>query len=279
MKVTYLGTTMLLFDDGTDQLLFDCHVTRPSMLRYVFGNLSTDTAVADRVIREFEIERLRGIFISHTHHDHVMDAPYFANQCHADIYGSPSALNVSKGGMVPENRFHSFSDSMEYQVGKYHITVLPSIHSKPTIFNNDLGQTIDTPLTQPAKKKDYKEGGSFDFAVRHDGKTFLIRPSYNYLEGELKDIRADILFLGITGLSKDTPERQKTFFRETLNYVKPNTVIPLHWDNFFAPLFKAPSGMPWFIENTPESMRILAENCTERKISCIVQLPLSAMEY
>lgn len=31
MKVTYLGTTVLLFDDGKDQILFDAHVTRPSI--------------------------------------------------------------------------------------------------------------------------------------------------------------------------------------------------------------------------------------------------------
>lgn len=36
MKVTYLGTTTLLFDDGTDQILFDCHVIRPS-LKNVFN--------------------------------------------------------------------------------------------------------------------------------------------------------------------------------------------------------------------------------------------------
>ena len=31
MKVTFFGTTMLLFDDGKDQILFDANVTRPSL--------------------------------------------------------------------------------------------------------------------------------------------------------------------------------------------------------------------------------------------------------
>ena len=30
MKVTFFGTTTLLFDDGKDQILFDAHITRPS---------------------------------------------------------------------------------------------------------------------------------------------------------------------------------------------------------------------------------------------------------
>ena len=37
MKVTYFGTTTLLFDDGKDQILFDAHITRPSLGKYVLG--------------------------------------------------------------------------------------------------------------------------------------------------------------------------------------------------------------------------------------------------
>lgn len=37
LKVTYLGITTLLFDDGKDQILFDCHITRPSLFKYVLG--------------------------------------------------------------------------------------------------------------------------------------------------------------------------------------------------------------------------------------------------
>ena len=42
MKVTFFGTTTLLFDDGADQVLFDAHFTRPSLARYIFGSASTD---------------------------------------------------------------------------------------------------------------------------------------------------------------------------------------------------------------------------------------------
>ncbi len=279
MKISYLGTTMLLFDDGRDQLLFDCHVTRPSLGRFLFGRLSTDAAVADRVIRDFGMDRLRGIFISHAHHDHVLDAPFFALSCGAELFGSPSALNVARGGDVPEERLHSYQDSMDFTPGDFRVRVLPSVHSKPTAFNNDLGQTIDQPLRQPAKKGEFKEGGSFDFLITHGERSFLIRPSYNYLEGQLRGLHAEVLFLGITGLSKDSGERQQRFFAETLDLVQPRTVVPVHWDNFFAPLYGTPAGMPRLLENTGESMRILAENCRTRGVNCVVQPPLSSMEF
>ena len=279
MKVTYLGTTMLLFDDGADQLLFDCHVTRPSIPRFLFGRLTTDEAVADRVIREFRIDRLRGIFISHSHCDHVMDAPYFARRLKADVYGSASSLNVARGGGVKEERLHSFGDSMQYQVGGFHIEAILSVHSKAHWYNDDLGQTIDAPLAQPARKKDYKEGGSFDFLITHGDRRFLIRPSYNYLEGQLNGIRADVLFLGISGISKDTGERRRRFFEETLDKVQPETVVPVHWDNFFSPLYGRVKGLPPVIEDTGKSMRCLKENCRMRGCSCILHVPLTVRNY
>ena len=195
MKITFFGTTTLLFDDGTDQLLFDAHFTRPSLLRYIFGNTATDQTVVNEMMSIHRIDRLRAIFISHSHHDHVMDASYIANRCNALIYGSVSALNVARGGNVPESRLVEFKGNETYEVGDYRVTVIPSLHSKPTILNNDLGQTIDAPLRQPARLRDYKEGGSYDFYVETGGKRYVIRPSFNYIEGQMDGYQADVLFL------------------------------------------------------------------------------------
>ena len=278
MKVTYLGTTMLLFDDGKDQVLFDCHVTRPSIAQCLFGKIGTDTEIADRVIREFKIQRLKAIFISHSHHDHVLDAPYFATKTGADIYGSASALNVARGGKVPEACLHSYDDSMEYQVGGFHVTIIPSIHSKAHWYNNDLGQTIDTPVVQPTKKAAFKEGGSVDFLIEHNGKKYLIRPSYNYIEGQLDHVQADVLFLGVEGLSKDTEKRARTFFAETVDKVQPKLVIPVHWDHFFKPLYGPIYRVPVKMEDTGKSLWMLSEYCAKAGVDCVVQLPLSSME-
>lgn len=278
MQITYLGTTMLLLDDGADQMLFDCHITRPSLLKCVLGKFQTDRTVADRVIDDFAIDRLKAMFISHTHHDHVMDAPYFLTRCGGDIYGSASARNVALGGGIDEARIHCYEDSMAYAVGAYRIRVLPSVHSIAHWYNNDLGQTIDKPLVQPAPKKAYKEGGSFDFLVEHSGKKYLIRPSYNYLEGELDGIRADVLFLGIAGLSKDTPERKAKFYAETLDKVQPSLVIPVHWDNFFTPLFDESKWCTGVLENPEKAIGEARNACESRGIRFRQLMPLESIE-
>ena len=250
MKITYFGTTTLLFDDGRDQILFDAHLTRPSLIRYALGSGSTDKKLVDETLKAHHVDRLKALFISHSHHDHVMDAPTIANQCGATIYGTESTLNVARGGGVPEQRLVRFQANETYQVGGYRVTVIPSLHSKPNLLNNDLGQTIDAPLSQPARLRSYKEGGSYDFYIEASGKRYMIRPSFNYIEGQMDGYKADVLFLGVGGLQKADPDMESAFFRETIDRLQPELVVPLHWDNFFSPLTKPVKGMPRLIEKT-----------------------------
>ena len=276
MKVTYLGTTTLLFDDGKDQLMFDCHITRPSMSKFVIGKICTDEELADKIIEKFHIERLKAIFVSHSHYDHVLDAPYFAVKSGADIYGSESTVNVAIGGNVPEQKIHLFDINREEIIGNYRIKIIPSIHSKAHWYNDDLEQIIDEPVIQPASKAKYKEGGSYDFLIENQERKYLIRPSFNYIEGQLDDIKADVLFLGIAGLSKADEATENKFFEETVEKVRPELVVPVHWDNFMSSLEKPIKGMPKFAEDTAKSMFKLAEYCGENGISCIVQLPMTS---
>lgn len=278
MKVTFFGTTTLLFDDGKDQILFDCHFTRPSLMKYIFGRASTDTDIVDEMLKKHHIDRLKAIFISHTHHDHVMDAPYVANRTGAVIYGTSSAMNVARGGEVKEKQLIEFRQNETYEIGDYKIKVLKSLHSKPTIINNDLGQTIDEPLPVNAKLRDYKEGGSYDFYVEHKGKKIMIRPSFNYIKGQLDGYKADVLFLGVAGLAKADEETEKTFFEETVEKVKPKLIIPIHWDNFFAKLDRPIVGMPSLIEKTPIVFHKMARCCEAKGISFIVQFPRTSIE-
>ncbi len=239
VSMTFFGTTTWLLDDGETQLLLDAHLTRPGLARVILGRLRTDEPFVDAVLRRFPMDRLRAIFVSHTHYDHVLDAVSIARRTGADLYGSASAQNVGLGGGLPAERLHRFEPGAPVGVGDFEITVLPSIHSRPTMLNNDLGVEITRPLSQPARMRNYSEGGSFDFYIRHGTQTLLVRPSCNYIEGALREIRADTLLLGIGGLGKEDDAFHAAFYRETVGYVQPKRVIPVHWDNFFKPL-KAP---------------------------------------
>ena len=279
LKITFFGTTTLLFDDGTDQILFDAHFTRPAIEKYVIGaKVETDAGLCDRLIDLHHVDRLRAIFVSHTHHDHVMDAPYVARKCGSVIYGSSSAKNVALGGGVAEEQIVVFQDGSEYSIGDYKIRILKSLHSKPNKLNDDLGQPIEKPLVQPASLRAYKEGGSYDFFIEHKGKNILIRPSFNYIEGQLDGLRADVLFLGVAGLGKANEAMEKMFFAETVEKTNARLVIPIHWDNFFAPLNQPALDMPDMIEKTETVFFKLARYCEAHSVNCLIQYPCTSME-
>lgn len=278
LKVTYFGTTTLLFDDGTDQVMFDAHITRPSLVKYVRNSKAgTNTSLCDELIDLHKIDRLRAIFISHTHHDHVMDAPYIAKRCGAKIYGSESARNVALGGGVPEDNITVFAHGSSFEVGGYKISVLKSLHSRPTGLNNDLGEPIQEPLAQPAELRRYKEGGSYDFFVEHGDKKILIRPSFNYVKGQLDGIKADVLFLGVAGIAKAGKDMEKNFFAETVEKVGAKLVIPVHWDNFFSPLDRPVRGMPELIEKTEMVFFRTARYCEAHDVNFLIQYPRTSI--
>ena len=116
-----------------------------------------------------------------------------------------------------------------------------------------------------------------DFLVENGGRRCLIRPSFNYIEGQLDGVRADVLFLGTAGLAKADTQTEARFFAETVDKVRPRLVVPLHWDNFFSPLTRPARGMPRLIEKTEVALWRLVKACEARGIDCAVLPPRASI--
>ncbi|MEK5187005.1 MULTISPECIES: MBL fold metallo-hydrolase [Solibacillus] len=267
VKVTSFGTTTLLLDDGETQILLDAFLTRQSLPRVLISKIETDETLVDDILEKEKINRLKAIFVSHSHYDHALDVAHIANRTNANIYGSESTLNIGRGGNVPEENLILFDINEPTEIGKFIVTVLPSIHSEPTVFNNDTGVVIEKPLKQPARMRDFKEGGSFDFLVQHGDNKMLVRPSFNYIEGALDNISADVLVLGINRLGMADLLKQDKFYEETVKNVNPNLIIPVHWDDFFSPLEKPLKAPIIFIDNLPAGLDYMIKRTTEDQIT------------
>ena len=106
----------------------------------------------------------------------------------------------------------------------------------------------------------------------------LIRPSFNYIEGQLDGLRADVLFLGVAGLAKADAQTEARFFAETVEKVGAKLVIPIHWDNFFSRLDRPARGMPRLIERTDVVFFRLARYCEAHGVNCLIQPPRTSVD-
>lgn len=236
VTVTFLGTTTLLFDDGETQLLTDGFLTRPVVTK-LLNRIETDPKTVDEALKKAGADRVKALFVAHAHYDHAMDCAYVAQKTGAKLHGSASVLNVGRGGGLKDEQMALFDPGKELKVGKFAVTVLKGKHSPPLKgLNDDLGQEIAKPLKQPAGFRDYKEGGSFDFLIRHGDRAALVNCAANFVEGAHDGVRADVLFLSVGALGGQPKEFQTAFYDQTVSKVKPKLVIPIHYDDFTQPL-------------------------------------------
>jgi L-ascorbate metabolism protein UlaG (beta-lactamase superfamily) len=266
VKVTFFGTSTLLFDDGETQLLIDGFFSRPGFYDVVLGEVKSDTSLIRSMMADHHINRLKAIFTSHSHYDHAMDAPFVASLTGATVYGSSSTLNICKGANLPEAQTSLFEPGKEIALGKFGVTVIKSKHSPPFTLLGKTNATdprhpdITEPLKQPAKVDDYIEGGAYDFYVRYEGHAALVKASTNYIPGALTQYPADVIFLGAALLGVQADTFQNNYYLNTVQAINAKTVIPVHWDNFTKPLSQPLEALPNLSDDMEKGLNFLVRS-------------------
>lgn len=284
LTVKFFGTSTLLFDDGQSQILIDGFFSRPPLSQVFFQKIQSSSAQIDQVVKEQHLERVKAILVTHSHYDHALDIAELGHRIpQATIVGSPSTLNIARGGHVAETQLKQIKNFKKLYFGKFTITTIPSQHTPPTPVNNDLGEAILEPLTQPAKFSAFKEGGSFDYLIEHHGYRVLVKASTGMIPNQLKNLNVDTLFLGIAQLSKQNPRDQQEYLEHSLGALNPKVVIPIHWDNFFQALDQPLTFLPNIADNSPESLKILIKKADQQNTKVVlltqaVAYPLSNID-
>lgn len=241
VKVTFLGTATILFDDGESQILIDGFFSRSSVGKVMFSKLGADTTLIKDALAQYKIDKLKAVYTCHSHYDHAMDAPYVAKYTGAELHGSASTINIGKGANLPNSQLKPYQPGIANNFGNFSVTVLDSKHS-PAIKVFGIFKTkekvheISSPLLQPATRQQYAEGGTYDILIKHGAHSILIKGSGNYIEGALDQYDVDVFMLGIPLLGKQSEEFKQAYYQQTVGATHPETVIPIHWDNFFKPL-------------------------------------------
>jgi L-ascorbate metabolism protein UlaG (beta-lactamase superfamily) len=251
VEARFMGTSTILFDDGTDQILIDGFFTRPGWATVGCGLIAPNSgAIQTSLARAGINNRLRAVLVAHSHYDHALDAPTVARRTGAQLVGSVSTRNIGLGGGLSNNRIQVVADGDQLTFGAFRITVFSAPHSPNALFPG----TITSPLGPPARASRYREGGNFSFLIEHRGFRILVQPSANFSPRRYRNVRADIVFLGIGALGRQSSAFTVTYWREVVHATGARLVIPIHWDDFFQPVGTEFAAMPLLFDNVVPAM-------------------------
>jgi L-ascorbate metabolism protein UlaG (beta-lactamase superfamily) len=200
LRVTFLGVSTLLFDDGSTAILLDGFFTRPNSRQLFLEKISPDKTIIKNSLQRAGIDKLAAVIVNHSHYDHAMDAPEVAAQTGAVLVGSESTANVGRGWGLPEANIAARRPGDIMTFGRFTVTLLQSRHV-PSPFT---GGEITAPLVPPVRANAYLEGTSFAVQIEHDGRHLLVNASAGFVPGALAGRRADVVFLGIGQLGKQS---------------------------------------------------------------------------
>ncbi len=276
VKVTFFGTSSLLFDNGTDQILIDGFVTRPSILKIGFGKVKADTSLIRAILKKEKIDRLRAIFVCHSHYDHAMDAPYIAQMTGAILYGSGSTLNIGRGAGLAEAQMRLYEPDKTLKIGDFEVIVLHSKHTPPFKVlgmkqeTNPDHPNIEKPLKQPARIKKFVEGGTFDFYIKQGQQRMMVKASTNFINKALEKYPTDVFFLGIAILGKQDEAFQNQYYQQTIQTTQAKMVVPIHWDSFTKPLSKPLTAQPNGADDIENAMTFLIKKTKSDNIPLVL---------
>jgi L-ascorbate metabolism protein UlaG (beta-lactamase superfamily) len=240
VTVRFSGTSTLLFSDGETQWMTDGWFSRPGPLRLLLGKIGPDLEAIDRGLAANEVLELDAVLPLHSHYDHAMDAPEVAKRTGALLLGSESTANIGRGWGLPESQIQVVSDRTPVRLGQFVVTPIESRHFEfpnPEIRQRALGNPlISEPLVPPVGAFDYRLGKAYVLHVNHPKGSWLIVGSAGYIDGALQGLAVDTVFLGVGGLGSQTAAYRESFWRETVDTVRPGRIIPIHFDSLTAPV-------------------------------------------
>lgn len=236
IDITWFGTSAILLRDGKTSLFIDPYFSRYSVPHMCFNKIAPDEKRNRKWLETAGINKLTAVLVSHSHFDHVLDAPFIAQETGATLLGSETTANIARGQGLNDERIETVTTGKPINIGDFTITFIRSRHGgmvmKPT--------HLTKPLPSPAFAYEYPEGNVYSILIKHPNGSFLHHASARYIPGELEPYKADVVFLGIA-----LNNNMSAYIRNVVNTVGAKTIYPIHWDDFFIPLEKPIKPLPF----------------------------------
>jgi L-ascorbate metabolism protein UlaG (beta-lactamase superfamily) len=253
LSITWMGVTTALFDDGKTRLLSDGYFSRPSRQSAFLGSLGPDHSEISAALARANITNLDAVFVAHSHFDHALDSPVVASLTGAELLGSESTGQIARGYGFEMDKFRSVKGGDTLQYGNFKLTVFEAPHSPHPISPGE----ITEPVVPAADHNAYRLGRNFNFRIEHRSMVYLLQQSANFERGLYQGIRADLVFLAIGALGKQSDDFIEDYWKEVVLSTQTKKVILTHWDDFNRPVGKDPKPLPLLLDHFARSMEML----------------------
>lgn len=282
LKVTFLGTSTLYFNDGKTGILIDGFFTRPGNLwQLAFGSIQSDHALVKDYLDRLDIKTLAAIPVFHSHYDHALDSAEIARLTGATLVGSASTAEIARGANLPAAQMQVTQPYQSHQFGDFTITMIPSKHVPlpGLVTMTGMMGDITAPLHQPASLFAFAEGETYAIHIAHPLGNSMLHSGAFY-PGELssliprsvpasaarKPYPVDTLFQCTPGLQKLSPEVQAQYYQEIVVDTGVKRIVPVHWDDFTLSLDKPLLPLQRFAEDMEATMDFLASASAEHGV-------------
>jgi len=215
LSFRWLGVAGVELRAGDQVLAIDPFFTRPSL-----AGLVRPVKPDARYVSE-KLPRCDAVLVTHAHWDHILDVPEVVRQTHAKVYGSANTCQLLHLHGLPGRSIDEVHVGDKLSLGEFTVDVIAGQHSSiplARVFNGRLKPGLHPPL----RLQDYRMDTCLGYCLTVQGSRVLVcaaRPQ-----------PAEVLFI----VAQEAP----CYYMQLFKGVKPETVIPIHWDNFLRPLSK-----------------------------------------
>ncbi|WP_155368354.1 MBL fold metallo-hydrolase [Catellatospora vulcania] len=238
----WLGTSGWRIDVGARTLLIDPYVTRfPTGL--FTGAFDPATALTvDKAAVAAHVGKPETVFVTHTHWDHFNDVPTVAATTGARVFGTLTAYHLGLASGVPAAQLSPVKGGEVLDFVDYSVEVVAALHSRNAAYSMAFpGVRTSPPSPAPRTIADLPEGDTLSYQVTvTGGPSVFFMGASDFVERNLKGLNPDVAMLALP--SSTATHDYVPRLIEALD--RPAVVVPVHWDNFEAPLQNPPVVAP-----------------------------------
>lgn len=229
LEMRWLGVASFLIEDGESKILIDPAWTRPGIFHWLgMASFKSDEVLVDKVLQKLAVDKLDAVLVTHSHYDHIVDAPEVARKTGAYFYTDRNFEIISKAYSYSSLFLKPLEINKPFNVGKFKITAYQRDHA-PLIGSIDFVPG-DVPKDFNFNFWDYKAGRTWIYLIEHPEGVILFHNTHTS-EQDLKNYRPDIMSVDllVQGVTKSDASSLVNGYASTL---KPKAFIANHFDNF-----------------------------------------------